>query len=118
MDIATASAGHQKALDLLTEEPTLDHLEQYDAAASIYEGLLGRRINAYLRVGIAGFVVLAALYFALGVPPFPGIFVVWVWVIGIMVPITWSMRWVLMVRKLVVSAHVLVDTLHSPPSES
>ncbi|WP_179272955.1 MULTISPECIES: hypothetical protein [unclassified Rhodococcus (in: high G+C Gram-positive bacteria)] len=35
MDIATAAAEHQKALDLVTEEPTFDHLRQYDAAASI-----------------------------------------------------------------------------------
>ncbi|WP_032391999.1 hypothetical protein [Rhodococcoides fascians] len=113
MDIAVASADHQKALDLVTEEPTLDHLRQYEAAADIYTGFLGRRIDTYLRVGIAGFVVLVALYFLLDAPQFPGIMVVFVWVLGIMVPIVWNMRWLLMVRKLVVSAHVFVDTVSS-----
>lgn len=117
MDIATAAADHQKALDLVTEEPTFDHLRQYDAAASIYTGFLGRRIDTYLRVGIAGFVVLVALYFLFDVPQFPGIMVVFVWVLGIMVPIAWNMRWLLMVRKLVVSAHVFVDTARSLRNE-
>ena len=113
VDIATASAEHQKTLDLLTDEPTLDHLRQYDAAADIYMGFLRRRIDTYLRVSLAGAVVLAALYFLLDVPTFPGLMVVWVWILGTMVPSAWNMHRFFMVRKLVVSAHVFVDTVSS-----
>lgn len=118
MDIATASADHNKALDLLSGEPTPDHLEHYDAAAETYMGFLRRRIDTYLRVCIAGTVVLVALYFLLDVPPFPGLVAIWVWMLGIMVPSAWNMHRFLMVRKLVVSAHVLVDTFHSPRAQS
>lgn len=117
MDIDTAAADHQKALDLVTEEPTLDHLRQYDAAAEIYMGFLRRRIETYLRVSLAGAVVLVALCFLLDVPTFPGLMVVWVWVIGTMVPSAWNMHRFFMVRKLVVSAHVFVDTVSSLQNE-
>ena len=117
MDIATASAEHQKALDLVMDEPTLDNLEQYDAAATIYRGILNRRISLYFRIGMAGFVVFGALYFLLGIPAVPGIIAIWVWVIAVMVPITWNMRWLYMVRNLISAAHVHVHTLNSPRSQ-
>ncbi|OZD55875.1 hypothetical protein CH266_00690 [Rhodococcus sp. 06-1474-1B] len=117
MDIATAADGHQKALDLVMDEPTLDNLEQYDAAATIYTGFLNHRISLYFRIGMAGFVALGALYFLLNAPPVPATIAIWVWVIAAMVPITWNMRWLLMVRKLVVSAHVFVDTASSLRNE-
>jgi hypothetical protein len=118
MDIATASGEHQKALDLVMHEPTLDNLRQYDAAASIYKNILNQRISLYFRIGTAGFVALGALYFFLDVPPVPATIAIWVWVIAVMVPITWNMRWLYMVRNLVSAAHVHVHTLHSPPAES
>ncbi|WP_155293758.1 hypothetical protein [Rhodococcoides fascians] len=117
MDIATASAGHQKALDLLTDEPTPDHLEQYLAAAGIYKGFLNHRITPYFCFGTAGFVALGALYFLLGIPAVPGIIAIWVWVIAVMSPITWNMRWLHMVRKLTAAAYVLVDTYNFPRTE-
>jgi hypothetical protein len=117
MDIATASGDHQKALDLVMHEPTLDNLRQYDAAASIYKNILNQRISLYFRIGTAGFVALGALYFLLDVPPVPATIAIWVWVIAVMVPITWNMRWLHMVRKLTAAAYVLVDTYNFPRTE-
>jgi hypothetical protein len=117
MDIATASGEHQKALDLVMGEPTLDNLRQYLAAAGIYKGFLNHRISLYFWVGTAGFVALGALYFLLGIPAVPGIIAIWVWVIAVMVPITWNMRWLHMVRKLTAAAYVLVDTYNFPRTE-
>ncbi|OZC42465.1 hypothetical protein CH286_25175 [Rhodococcus sp. WWJCD1] len=117
MDIASALADHDKALDLVTSEPTLDHLTRYEAAADTYTGFLNHRISLYFRVCTAGAVVLVALYFLLDLPSFPGIFVIWVWVLGIMTPTAWNMHQLHMVRKLVVSAHVFVDTYDSLRAE-
>lgn len=117
MDIAAAQAEHQKTFDLVMDEPTLDNLNQYDAVASFYKGLLNHRISLYFRIGTAGFAALVAVYFLLDVPPVPATIAIWVWVIAVMVPITWNMHWLYMARKLQDAAYVLVGLYNFPRNE-